>query len=220
MRWWSLEEGQPEVGEYGGEGVPRRLRALRRRSLRHRPQRSWRETRGRALLAGELSLWRKLRWRLGRGEGQIWDILGHDRSHWFIQLETLSDMKGTGISEIALPQTFSGLLHRVNTAIEITTMIVAIERIVSSAIATTFAIATVFLSDPLFVGEGAPLRVLRSGGLCKGAPLKVLSLGRAVDRDRAPTNDRSISTLHHQVVPGQTDQIGGEIRDKCGGLGI
>ena len=205
MRWWSLEEGQPEVGEYGGEGVPRRLRALRRRSLRHRPQRSWRETRGRALLAGELGLWRKLRWRLGRGEGQIWDILGHDRSHWFIQLETLSDMKGTGISEIALPQTFSGLLHRVNTAIEITTMIVAIERIVSSAIATTFAIATVFLSG----GEGAPLRVLRSAGLCKGAPLKVLSLGRAVDRDRAPTNDRSISTLHHQVVPGQTDQIGG-----------
>ena len=216
MRWWSLEEGQPEVGEYGGEGVPRRLRALRRRSLRHRPQRSWRETRGRALLAGELGLWRKLRWRLGRGEGQIWDILGHDRSHWFIQLETLSDMKGTGISEIALPQTFSGLLHRVNTAIEITTMIVAIERIVSSAIATTFAIATVFLSG----GEGAPLRVLRSAGLCKGAPLKVLSLGRAVDQDRAPTNDRSISTLHHQVVPGQTDQIGGEIRDKCGGLGI
>ena len=216
MRWWSLEEGQPEVGENGGEGVPRRLRALRRRSLRHRPQRSWRETRGRALLAGELGLWRKLRWRLGRGEGQIWDFLGHDRSHWFIQLETLSDMKGTGISEIALPQTFSGLLHRVNTAIEITTMIVAIERIVSSAIATTFAIATVFLSG----GEGAPLRVLRSAGLCKGAPLKVLSLGRAVDRDRAPTNDRSISTLHHQVVPGQTDQIGGEIRDKCGGLGI
>lgn len=129
-------------------------------------------------------------------------------------------MKGTGISEIALPQTFSGLLHRVNTAIEITTMIVAIERIVSSAIATTFAIATVFLSDALFVEEGAPLRVLRSAGLCKGAPLKVLSLGRAVDRDRAPTNDRSISTLHHQVVPGQTDQIGGEIRDKCGGLGI
>ena len=125
-------------------------------------------------------------------------------------------MKDTGISEIALPQTFSGLLHRVNTAIEITTMIVAIERIVSSAIATTFAIATVFLSG----GEGAPLRVLRSAGLCKGAPLKVLSLGRAVDRDRAPTNDRSISTLHHQVVPGQTDQIGGEIRDKCGGLGI
>ena len=216
MRWWSLEEGQPEVGEYGGEGVPRRLRALRRRSLRHRPQRSWRETRGRALLAGELGLWRKLRWRLGRGEGQIWDFLGHDRSHWFIQLETLSDMKGTGISEIALPQTFSGLLHRVNTAIEITTMIVAIERIVSNAIATTFALATVFLSG----GEGAPLRVLRSAGLCKGAPLKVLSLGRAVDQDRAPTNDRSISTLHHQVVPGQTDQIGGEIRDKCGGLGI
>ena len=123
-------------------------------------------------------------------------------------------MKGTGISEIALPQTFSGLLHRVNTAIEITTMIVAIERIVSSAIATTFAIATVFLSG----GEGAPLRVLRSAGLCKGAPLKVLSLGRAVDQDRAPTNDRSISTLHHRVVPGQTDQIGGEIRDKCGGL--
>ena len=167
-------------------------------------------------MAGELGLWRKLRWRLGRGEGQIWDFLGHDRSHWFIQLETLSDMKGTGISEIALPQTFSGLLHRVNTAIEITTMIVAIERIVSSAIATTFAIATVFLSG----GEGAPLRVLRSAGLCKGAPLKVLSLGRAVDQDRAPTNDRSISTLHHQVVPGQTDQIGGEIRDKCGGLGI
>ena len=78
MRWWSLEEGQPEVGEYGGEGVPRRLRALRRRSLRHRPQRSWWETRGRALLARELGLWRKLRWRLGRGEGQIWDILGHD----------------------------------------------------------------------------------------------------------------------------------------------
>ena len=219
MRWWSLEEGQPEVGEYGGEGVPRRLRALRRRSLRHRPQRSWRETRGRALLAGELGLWRKLRWRLGRGEGQIWDILGHDRSNGSFNL-TLSDMKGTGISEIALPQTFSGLLHRVNTAIEITTMIVAIERIVSSAIATTFAIATVFLSDALFVEEGAPLRVLRSAGLCKGAPLKVLSLGRAVDRDRAPTNDRSISTLHHQVVPGQTDQIGGEIRDKCGGLGI
>ena len=143
------------------------------------------------------------------------------RSHWFIQLETLSDVKGTGISEIALPQTFSGLLHCVNTAIEITTMIVAIERIVSSAIATTFAIATVFLSAALFVGEGAPLRVLRSAGLCKGAPLKVLSLGRVVDQqDRAPTNDRSISTLHHQVVPGQTDQIGGEIRDKCGGLGI
>ena len=169
-------------------------------------------------MAGELGLWRKLRWRLGRGEGQIWDILGHDGSHWFIQLETLSDMKGTGISEIALPQTFSGLLHRVNIAIEITTMIVAIERIVSSAIATTFAIATVFLSG----GEGAPLRVLRSAGLCKGAPLKVLSLGKAVDWDRdwTPTNDRSISTLHHQVVPGQTDQIGGEIRDKCGGLGI
>ena len=129
-------------------------------------------------------------------------------------------MKGTGICEIALPQTFSGLLHRVNIAIEITTMIVAIERIVSSAIATTFAIATVFLSDALFVEEGAPLRVLRSAGLCKGAPLKVLSLGRAVDQDRAPTNDRSIPTLHHQVVPGQTDQIGGEIRDKCGGLGI
>ena len=220
MRWWSLEEGQPEVGEYGGEGVPRRLRALRRRSLRHRPQRSWRETRGRALLAGELGLWRELRWRLGRGEGQIWDILGHDRSHWLIQLETLSDMKGTGISEIALPQTLIGLLHRVNTAIEITTMIVAIERIVSSAIATTFVIATVFLSAALFVGEGAPLRVLRSAGLCKGAPLKVLSLGRAADQDRAPTNDRSISTLHHQVVPGQTDQIGGEIRDKCRGLGI
>ena len=219
MRWWSLEEGQPEVGEYGGEGVPRRLRALRRRSLRHRPQRSWRETRGRALLAGELGLWRKLRWRLGRGEGQIWDFLGHDRSNGSFNL-TLSDMKGTGISEIALPQTLSGVLHRVNTAIEITTMIVAIERIVSSAIATTFVIATVFLSAALFLGEGAPLRVLRSAGLCKGAPLKVLSLGRAVDRDRAPTNDRSISTLHHQVVPGQTDQIGGEIRDKCGGLGI
>ena len=139
------------------------------------------------------------------------------RSHWFIQLETLSDVKGTGISEIALPQTLSGLLHRVNTAIEITTMIVAIERIVSSAIATTFAIATVFLSAALFLGECAPLRVLRSAGLCKGAPLKVLSLGRALDQDRAPTNDRSISTLHHQVVPGQ---IGGEIRDKCGGLGI
>ena len=167
-------------------------------------------------MTGELGLWRKLRWRLGRGEGQIWDFLGHDRSHWFIQLETLSDMKGTGICEIALPQTFSGLLHCVNTAIEITTMIVAIERIVSSAIATTFAIATVFLSG----GEGAPLRVLKSAGLCKGAPLKVLSLGRAVDQDRAPTNDRSISTLHHRVVPGQTDQIGGEIRDKCGGLGI
>ena len=132
----------------------------------------------------------------------------------------MSDIKGTGICEIALPQTFSGLLLRVNTAIEITTMVVAIERIVSSAIATTFAIATVFLSDALFVEEGAPLRVLRSAGLCKGAPLKVLSLGRAVDQDRAPTNDRSISTLHHQVVPGQTDQIGGEIRDKCGGLGI
>ena len=128
-------------------------------------------------------------------------------------------MKGTGISEIALPQTLSGLLHRVNTAIEITTMIVAIERIVSSAIATTFVIATV-LSAALFLGEGAPLLVLRSAGLCKGAPLKVLSLGRALDQDRAPTNDRSISTLHHQVVPGQTDQIGGEIRDKCGGLGI
>ena len=143
------------------------------------------------------------------------------RSHWFIQLETLSDVKGTGISEIALPQTFSGLLHCVNTAIEITTMIVAIERIVSSAIAATFVIATVFLSAALFVGEGAPLRVLRSAGLCKGAPLKVLSLGKVVDQqDRAPTNDRSISTLHHQVVPGQTDQIGGEIRDKCGGLGI
>ena len=140
--------------------------------------------------------------------------------HLLIQLETLSDVKGTGISEIALPQTLSGLLHRVNTAIEITTMIVAIERIVSSAIATTFVIATVFLSAALFVGEGAPLRVLRSAGLCKGAPLKVLSLGRAADQDRAPTNDRSISTLHHQVVPGQTDQIGGEIRDKCGGLGI
>ena len=129
-------------------------------------------------------------------------------------------MKGTGISDIALPQTLIGLLHRVNTAIEITTMIVAIERIVSSAIATTFVIATVFLSAALFLGEGAPLRVLWSAGLCKGAPLKVLSLGRALDQDRAPTNDRSISTLHHQVVPGQTDQIGGEIRDKCGGLGI
>merc|ERR1712117_957820 len=66
LRWWSLEEGQPEVGKYGGEGVPRRLRALRRRSLRHRPHRSWRETRRRALLAGELSLWRKLRWRLDK----------------------------------------------------------------------------------------------------------------------------------------------------------
>ena len=105
-----------------------------------------------------------------------------------------------GISEIALPQILRGFLQRVAKAIEITT-IVAIEEIVMSAITTTFVTAIVwgeFRFPPHDEGV-ALLGVLRSAGFCKGAPLKVLSLGKAVDWDRdwTPTNDRSISTLHH-----------------------
>ena len=106
-----------------------------------------------------------------------------------------------GISEIALPQILRGFLQRVAKAIEITT-IVAIEEIVMSAITTTFVTAIFggwdFGFPPPHDG-GALLGVLRSAGFCKGAPLKVLSLGKAVDWDRdwTPTNDRSISTLHH-----------------------
>ena len=112
----------------------------------------------------------------------------------------MSDKKD--ISEVALPQTLRGFLHRVAKAIEITT-IVAIEEIVMSAITTTFVTTIVggeFRSPPHEGGGGAPLGVLPwSAGFCKGTIEGSLSCqdGRLVDRDWAPTNDRSISTLHH-----------------------
>ena len=109
-------------------------------------------------------------------------------------------MKVRGISEIALPQTLRGFLHRVAKAIEITT-IVAIEEIVMSAITTTFVTAIVGgeFRFPPHEGGGALLGVLRSARFCKGTIEGSLSCqdGRLVDRDWAPTNDRSISTLHH-----------------------
>ena len=91
-------------------------------------------------------------------------------------------MRVKGISEIALPQILRGFLQRVAKAIEITT-IVAIEEIVMSAITTTFVTTIVgfgfeFGFPPAQVG-GALLGVLRSAGFCKGAPLKVLSLGKS-----------------------------------------
>ena len=109
-----------------------------------------------------------------------------------------------GISEIALPQTLRGFLHRVAKAIEITT-IVAIEEIVMSATTTTFVMAIVggeFRFPPHDGGGGgALLGLLRSARFCKGTIEGSLScqVDRLVDIDRdwAPTNDRSISTLHH-----------------------
>ena len=62
---WASEEGEAEVGEYGGEGVSWGLWTLRRRPLRERSDRSWRETGGRTLTR-KLRLRCKLRWRLGR----------------------------------------------------------------------------------------------------------------------------------------------------------
>ena len=118
-------------------------------------------------------------------------------------------MKVRGISEFALPQILRGFLHRVAKAIEITT-IVAIEEIVMSAITTTFVTTIVggeFRFPPhegggglLGVQGGGLLGVLPwSAGFCKGTIEGSLSCqaGRLVDRDWAPTNDRSISTLHH-----------------------
>ena len=88
-------------------------------------------------------------------------------------------------------------MHRVAKAIEITT-IVAIEEIVMSAITTTFVTTIVggeFRFPPHEGGGVLPW----SAGFCKGTIEGSLSCqgGRLVDRDWAPTNDRSISTLHH-----------------------